>query len=66
MRSKTWSILEFKKVLRNNGYSLNRVTGSHEIWKKENNSIVVTTGRINKMVARKIIKENNLIIKEDK
>ena len=57
--SKTYSTREFKKLLNNNGYELARQKGDHIIYKKENN-IVVITKNLNKMVAKRLIKENNL------
>ncbi len=50
IREKTWSEKEFRRKLERNGYHLNRRNGSH----------LVMTTRINKMVARRLIKEYGL------
>ena len=58
-RVKTWNKREFERLLRRNGYKLDRVNGSHYIYTNVSNSISIKP-KINKMVARRLIKENNL------
>ena len=58
-RVKTWNKREFERLLRRNGYKLDRVNGSHYIYTNGSNSISIKP-KINKMVARRLIKENNL------
>ena len=60
-RVKTWNKREFEKLLRQNGYKLDRVNGSHYIYTDGSNSICVKQ-KINKMIARRLIKENNLTL----
>lgn len=58
-RVKTWNKREFERLLRRNGYKLDRVNGSHYIYTNGSSSISIKP-KINKMVARRLIKENNL------
>lgn len=57
--SKTYSTREFERLLNDNGYKFIRQKGDHIIYRKENNTIVITKD-LNKMVAKRLIKENNL------
>lgn len=58
-RVKSWNKREFERLLRRNGYRLDRVNGSHYIYTNGSNSISIKP-KINKMVARRLIKENDL------
>lgn len=57
---KSFSARDFKRVLKKNGYKKIRQTGSHEIYKKDNRTISVPGIKLNRMIARRLIKENNL------
>ena len=59
---KTRTFKEMETILIYNGYVKNRVNGSHHIFVKEkHNHISIPIGKhVNKMLARRIIKENNL------
>lgn len=61
---KQYSEREFKKILRNNGYRQIRSCGSHVIYKNDKQQeIAIPSGREpNKMMMRRLIKENNLVI----
>ena len=64
MRAKEYTEREFERLLKANGYTLDRAKGDHNIWTNGQRTISVTAGRPpNKMVIRRLIKENNL--KED-
>lgn len=58
-RVKTWNKREFERLLRRNGYRLDRVNGSHYIYSNGEKSIAVKQ-KMNKMIARRLIKENDL------
>lgn len=60
MRAKTYSRKEFELLLKKNGYVLMRHHGSHSIYKKDNSTITFPYS-CNKMICRRLIKENNLI-----
>ena len=60
IREKTWSEKEFRRKLERNGYHLNRRNGSHLVFQNTSGRIIVMTTRINKMVARRLIKEYGL------
>lgn len=51
--------IEFQKLLRHNGYTCDRCNGSHYIYKKDGDIISVNKD-LNKMVARRLIKEHKL------
>lgn len=61
MRAKPWDVKDFKRVLKVNGFEKKRKTGSHEIWKKDGETIVITTKNLDKLIANNIIKTHNLI-----
>lgn len=58
---KYYNSREFKKILKNNGYKLERVKGSHYIYKKGKSEIVIPL-KLNTMIARRLIKENQLVL----
>ena len=60
MRLKTYNRREFELLLTKNGYELARCRGSHFVYKKGNVTISVPKN-LNKMIGRRLIKENNLI-----
>lgn len=51
---------EAEKVLRNNGFKLERIKGSHHYYVKDNKSVTINL-KLNRMVWQRIKKENNLI-----
>lgn len=53
---------EMQKILRNNGYTLDRYNGDHYIYVKRGTSHISINRELNPMVARRLIKENNLIV----
>lgn len=60
-RTKEYSIHEFKTILNNNGFVLIRCNGDHWIYKRGNETAVINK-KLNKMVARRLIKTHNLNI----
>jgi len=61
---KQYSVKEFEKLLRDNGYKRDRSKGDHDIYTKENcNPISITKTRMKSVVALRLIKENNLVEK---
>ena len=60
--NRTWSLRAFKKLLHDNGYERVR-DGGHLIYSNGERTISITSNKINRMVAQRLIKENNL--KED-
>ena len=60
MKAKQWSNRDFCSLLRKNGYSFVRQSGNHQIWSNKANTISVPSVRINCMLARRLIKENNI------
>jgi len=51
---------KFSRILRDNGFSLNRVKGSHYIYTKEGHNVTVPI-RLNACIANRLIKENGLV-----
>ena len=60
--NRTWSLRAFKKLLHDTGYKRVR-SGGHLIYSNGERTISITSNKINRMVAQRLIKENNL--KED-
>ena len=57
---KTKQMREFEPILKSNGYCKIRSNGSHFIYSNGTNQITVNKD-LNKMVRKRLIKENNLI-----
>ena len=60
---KIFKTREFISILNRNGYIRIRTTGDHGVFSNGRRSIVITVKgkEINRMIARRLIKENNLI-----
>ena len=61
MRVKAYSKREFEQLLTDNGFEFARCKGSHFVYKKENETVVVPKN-LNSMIGRRLIKEHNLIV----
>ena len=59
MHAKPYTKKDFEKLLINNGFSLQRVKGSHFIYKNGTDLISVPKN-LNKMISRRLIKEYHL------
>ena len=51
---------EFIKILKYNGYELNRIRGSHFIYKNKNGKHISIPKKIESVIVLRLIKENNL------
>lgn len=60
---KVYTAREFKRLLIDNGYEHKRTTGDHLIYSNGTNTISFNVRNLNRMVARRLIKENNLVSK---
>lgn len=56
-----YPIRKIRKILKQNNYTYIRTKGSHEIYSNGKNTVSITYPITNALVARKIIKNNNLI-----
>lgn len=61
---KQYSVKEAKNILRLNGFVYVRSSGDHDIYKRDGNTISISVNNkdINKMLWRRLMKENNLIV----
>jgi len=61
MRAQGFSARDFKKVLSRNGYVLKRnCKSSHTIWTNGEKIIIFPATKVNRMMARRLIKEYEL------
>lgn len=60
-KTKSYSSDEFIKILRKNGYHFVRQNGSHLVYEKDGDHIVITKKNINKMICRRLLKQHNLV-----
>lgn len=60
-RAHTYNTREMERILKKNGYSHVRTTGSHRIYTNGINTIPLVP-KVNKMVALRVIKKFNLAI----
>ncbi len=60
----TYNKRDIQNILRKNGYYFDHCTGGHAIYKKSGVAKTISIGlnHCNKMVMRRLIKENNLIV----
>ena len=59
MKARTYSIIEFKRILENNGYSfLRHAKGDHCIYSNGERTITI------KMIARRLIREYDLKVED--
>ena len=56
---KVYSYREVKEILKNNGYSVNRVKGDHTIWTNGKTSITININP-NPLVIRRLFRTYNL------
>lgn len=63
-KTKDYKSEEFKRVLIANGFELDRSHGGHLIYKRNNDTIVITKNKINKMICRRMIKTYGLKFKK--
>ena len=60
-RMSTNSIIEFKRILENNGYRfLRHAKGDHCIYSNGERTITIKRTHVNKMIARRLIREYDL------
>lgn len=60
MSGKNYPSRIMDKILKDNSYMRIRSNGDHVIYSNGNNKILITMPMMNKMIARRLIKENNL------
>ncbi len=62
---KVYNDREIKRILKKNGYHVERTKGDHEIWVSDSSTrhITVPYKNINRMVWQRLVKENNLLCK---
>lgn len=63
MKRCKYQIITYKemcRILKRNGYMLDRQNGDHTIWVKDGCNHVSINMHLNPMVARRLVKENNL------
>lgn len=58
-RTKEFSCREFEQILMRNRFKYHHQKGDHRIWKR-NSEIIVITKKLNRMVARRLLKEYRL------
>lgn len=60
INKKTVNARELGQLLTAKGFELVRTKGDHKIYKKDDKTVTVNLRNLNRMVAQRIIKENNL------
>lgn len=61
MRAREYTFRDMDRILKYNGYRPDRKKGDHHIYSDINGKTITINARVNRMVARRVIKENNLI-----
>ena len=57
---KQWTHREFVKVVKHNGFSYNRHNGDHAIYVNKDGRHISIPQKLECVIARRLIKENNL------
>ena len=60
--SKSINVRDFEKILKDNGYSLERQKGDHMIYYKGNSHVSFPLRKLNPMFIRRLVKEYNLVV----
>lgn len=60
-RKHEYTYAEFRRILWANGYKEARTNGSHHIYKRNGDTVVVPN-KPNAMIVRRLIKEHDLIV----
>lgn len=66
MRMKQWTHEEFCKLCEYNGFYYSRTNGSHSIYINNEGCHISIPLRLASVIARRLIKENNLSLKKKK
>lgn len=56
-----YTFLEFSRILKDNGFHLDRINGSHYIYVKDSRHISISRN-LKSVIANRLIKENNLSV----
>ena len=64
MNKKTITSRELCQLLSVKGFTCVRSRGDHKIYKKDDKTVTVNTRNLNRMVALRLIKENDLLSEE--
>ena len=59
---KQYKTREFTRIVQNNGFKYNRTSGSHFIYTNEKGKHISIPKKLECVIARRLIKENNLRI----
>ena len=62
---KTITSRELIQLLIAKGFRFERSNGDHKVYKKDDRTVTVNTRNLNRMVAMRLIKENDLLISDD-
>jgi predicted RNA binding protein YcfA (HicA-like mRNA interferase family) len=57
---KQYTQREFIRIIRRNGYTFNRHSGDHAIYVRDGKHLSIPQ-KLNSVIARRLIRENNLI-----
>lgn len=64
MKARTYSIIEFKRILENNGFRfLRHAKGDHCIYSNDERTITIKRTHVNK-IARRLIREYDLKVED--
>lgn len=56
------SLRQIDKILKDNGYYVDRYNGSHCIYKNDENHTIIIPLSCHKQLIRRVFKENNIIV----
>lgn len=59
---KQYSVNDMQRILEKNGFRLFRTRGSHQVWKREEETLVLPCVRLSAVIASRLIKQYHLQI----
>ena len=62
MYIKTYNKREVHKILKKNGWNIERYNGSHAIYKKGSETLTIGLSKCNKMILQRLVKQHNIVL----
>ena len=59
---KQYTVREMQKILEYNGYHKERQHGSHQIWKREGDSVTLPVINMKSVICCRLIKEHHMVV----
>lgn len=58
-----YTVREMKRILEENGYKKVRQRSSHQIWKRDGDSVTLPVADLRSVICHRLIREHNLVVR---